>query len=242
MANVPPDTHTMSTGITANPMVRLMAGESLLASWSDSPTRAAITSFVASVTEEGSSAFVPEVDRIAVFDNDGTLWTEKPIPIQLDFTLHRMAEQAKADAALADQEPYRSALAQDYRWLGATMVKHYRGDDADLKVLMAAVSKAVEGTAVEDFAADVRDCARSPTVSTGSPRSGSSAAHSGSPSTSSPTSPACCTSRRSSSSTTGRRNRSASGAGSGAARWWPWATRTATSRCSASPAAPIATG
>jgi phosphoserine phosphatase len=134
-----------------------MAGDALLASWSDTPAREAIRSFVAAVTEEGSSAFAPEADRIAVFDNDGTLWTEKPIPIQLDFTMYRMAEQAKADATLADQEPYRSALAQDYRWLGATMVKHYRGDDADLEVLMAAVSRAFEGMAVEDFAAEVRE-------------------------------------------------------------------------------------
>jgi hypothetical protein len=43
-------------------------------------------------------------ERIATFDNDGTLWSEKPIPIQLDFTLHRMAEMAKTEAALQGEQ------------------------------------------------------------------------------------------------------------------------------------------
>ena len=90
-----------------------MAGESLLASWSD--TRAAITESVESVTTEGHPRFVPAAERIAVFDNDGTLWTEKPIPIQLDFTLHRMAEQAAAEPALADQhDGLRIMLRHDH--------------------------------------------------------------------------------------------------------------------------------
>ena len=112
-----------------------MAGEALLASWNDTPTRQAIVDFVASVTTEGSDGFVPEPERIAVFDNDGTLWTEKPIPIQLDFTLFRMAEQATADPSLADRQPYQAAIAKDYQWLGAAMVKHYHGDDADMGLL-----------------------------------------------------------------------------------------------------------
>ncbi len=134
-----------------------MSGEALLASWADTPTRRAIVDFVDSVTADDSDRFVPEAERIAVFDNDGTLWTEKPIPIQLDFTLFRMAEQATADPGLAPQQPYAAALAKDYRWLGAAMVKHYHGDDADMHLLMAAVSKAFEGMHVEAFAAEVRE-------------------------------------------------------------------------------------
>ncbi|MET0460161.1 MAG: HAD family hydrolase, partial [Ilumatobacteraceae bacterium] len=133
-----------------------MAGESLLASWADSGTRRSIIGFVDAVTTEGSEQFVPTADRIATFDNDGTLWTEKPIPIQLDFTLFRLAEQATADPALADRQPYRAALAKDYHWLGAAMVKHYHGDDADMGLLMGAVSNAFEGMEVEAFAAEVR--------------------------------------------------------------------------------------
>ncbi len=133
-----------------------MAAEALLASWAETPTRRTIIDFVDAVSTVGSDEFVPEAERIAVFDNDGTLWTEKPIPIQLDFTLFRMAEQATADPSLADRQPYQAALTKDYRWLGAAMVKHYHGDDSDLGLLMGAVSKAFEGMDVEAFAAEVR--------------------------------------------------------------------------------------
>ncbi len=134
-----------------------MTADSLLASWADTPTRATITSFVGAVTTEGAPGYVPQPERVAVFDNDGTLWTEKPIPIQLDFTLFRMAEQARVDPSLANHEPYRSALAEDYRWLGAAMIKHYHGDDDDLNILAAAVSKAFAGMTVEAYADEIRE-------------------------------------------------------------------------------------
>ena len=57
--------------------------------------------------------------------------SEKPIPIQLDFTLFRMAELAGRDPSLKDRHPYKAAAERDYRWLGEAMVKHYHGDDAD---------------------------------------------------------------------------------------------------------------
>jgi hypothetical protein len=87
-----------------------VGAEGLLASWRDTPTRAAIIAFVDNVTAEGGPQFVPPAERVAVFDNDGTLWSEKPIPIQLDFTLFRMAELAEADQALKNQPPYRAAV------------------------------------------------------------------------------------------------------------------------------------
>jgi hypothetical protein len=62
-----------------------VARESLLASWVDTSTRQAIVDFVAGVTDDGGAAFVPEAERAAVVDNDGTLWSEKPIPTQIDF-------------------------------------------------------------------------------------------------------------------------------------------------------------
>jgi phosphoserine phosphatase len=127
-----------------------MTGEHLLASWNDTATRTAIVDFVRAVD-------LPEADRIAVFDNDGTLWCEKPIPIQLDFTLHRMAELARADASLADRQPYKAAVESDYHWLGAAMVKHYDGDDEDLHTLMGAVATAFEGMPVEAFSAEVHE-------------------------------------------------------------------------------------
>jgi phosphoserine phosphatase len=135
--------------------VSTLVAEALLASWRDTPTRQAVVDFVGNVTSEGSTDFMAPAERVAVFDNDGTLWSEKPIPIQLDFTLFRIAELAQADPSLRGRQPYRAAVERDYRWLGAAMTKHYRGDDADLRLLMAAVETAFGGMTVEAFATEV---------------------------------------------------------------------------------------
>jgi len=132
-----------------------VVADALLASWRDTPARRAIVDFVERVTAEDEPGFVPPGERVAVFDNDGTLWSEKPIPIQLDFTLFRMAELAEADSSLKDHQPYKAAAERDYRWLGEAMVKHYHGDDADLGLLMAAVQTAFGGMTVEDFGQEV---------------------------------------------------------------------------------------
>ena len=121
-----------------------MVADALLASWRDTPARRAIIDFVDRVSDGGAD-YVDPADRVAVFDNDGTLWSEKPIPIQLDFTLFRMAELANADPSLRASQPYKAAIERDYRWLGDAMVKHYHGDDADLGLLMAAVESGVRG-------------------------------------------------------------------------------------------------
>jgi phosphoserine phosphatase len=132
-----------------------MVADALLGSWRDTPARRAIVDFVGRVTSDGGADFVAVADRVAVFDNDGTLWSEKPIPIQLDFTLFRLAELANADPSLRARQPYKAAIERDYHWLGEAMVKHYRGDDADLAVLLAAVESAFEGMSVEAFSAEV---------------------------------------------------------------------------------------
>jgi phosphoserine phosphatase len=131
-----------------------VAREELLESWRSTPTRQAIVDFVRAVGTEGSRSFVPPVERVAVFDNDGTLWSEKPIPIQLDFTLFRMAQLAERDPALKEQQPFKAAVQRDYRWLGQAVVKHYHGDESDLELLKGAVESAFEGMGVEAFAAE----------------------------------------------------------------------------------------
>ncbi len=77
-----------------------------LLSWTEGPTKSAIVDFVGRVTTDGPDFVAPEA-RVAVFDNDGTLWCEKPAYIQLDFLVRRLAEQAAADPALAAKQPYR---------------------------------------------------------------------------------------------------------------------------------------
>jgi phosphoserine phosphatase len=126
---------------------------SLLPSWNDTPTRQAIVEFVESVTREGSASYLPPAERVAVFDNDGTLWCEKPMPIELGFILGRLAEMAGKDAALRDRQPWKAACEQDFAWLGAVITKHYHGDDSDVQVLMGGIVSAFAGMTVENYAA-----------------------------------------------------------------------------------------
>ncbi len=128
---------------------------SALPSWNDTATRAAIESYVASVTTEGD-AFVPPEERVATFDNDGTLWPEKPMPIQLDFAIFRMREMAEKDPPLQGEQPWKAAFEGDLRWMGDAMVKHYRGDDSDLGLLLAAVPRTIADLSIEGYDREVR--------------------------------------------------------------------------------------
>src|SRR5689334_19186016 len=122
-----------------------------LPSWREGATRDAILDFVARVTDQGGPDFVPPAERVAAFDNDGTLWCEKPMPIELGFILERLASQAGEDAALAGRQPWKAAHERDYAWLGEAMVKHYRGDESDVKLLIAGVVRAFAGWSVDDY-------------------------------------------------------------------------------------------
>ena len=72
-----------------------------LPSWREGTSKQAILEFVERTTSDGSSDVVPPPERVAVFDNDGTLWCEKPMPIQLDFILRRLAVMAGQDPRAA---------------------------------------------------------------------------------------------------------------------------------------------
>jgi phosphoserine phosphatase len=124
----------------------------MLDSWNDTATRQAIVDFVGRVTEEGGADYVPPAERIAVFDNDGTLWCEKPMPIELGFILARLAAMAEADDSLRAEQPWKAAHDRDYHWLGDAVTKHYHGDDSDAKVLIAGVLQAFGGMDVEEYA------------------------------------------------------------------------------------------
>ena len=126
-----------------------------LPSWRHTATRRAIVEFVHAVTS-GARA-VPEPDRVAVFDNDGCLWTEKPMPTQLHFIVQQWAAAARADPALADTQPYRAALSGDLSWLGGALDKHYAGDDSDLRVMIGALLASSANVSVDDYRRDVAD-------------------------------------------------------------------------------------
>lgn len=123
----------------------------MLDSWCDGPTKTAILGFV----ERAVAETAPE-KRIAVFDNDGTLWCEKPAYIQLDFLVRRLAHQAATDPALAARQPYQAAASGDLSWFDNAVTAHYRGDNSQMKVLAAGILSAYAGLTVEEHAEHVR--------------------------------------------------------------------------------------
>ena len=122
-----------------------------LSSWRDGPAKQAIINFVARTCGEGSSPAVPSEERVAVFDNDGTLWCEKPMPIQLDFILRRLAEMVASQPELAAEQPWKAVSERDHGWFGALMDEHYAGDDTNVRLLARGILAAYAGISVEDF-------------------------------------------------------------------------------------------
>ena len=122
-----------------------------LTTWRDGPAKQAIIDFVATVTGADGSDPVPLEERVAVFDNDGTLWCEQPMPIQLDFILRRFAEMLAADPSLAERQPWKATAERDHAWFGALMPAHYAGDDTNVKVLAGGILAAFAGISVDDF-------------------------------------------------------------------------------------------
>src|SRR6184192_3608376 len=86
-----------------------------LPSWNDGPAKKSITEFVAKVTKEGSSDFVPPEERIATFDNDGTLWCEQPMYFQLLFAIDRVKALAPQHPEWKTKEPFASLLKGDMK-------------------------------------------------------------------------------------------------------------------------------
>jgi hypothetical protein len=84
-----------------------------LPSWNDGPPKRWILSFVAAVTREGSPDFVPAPQRIATFDNDGTLWCEQPMYVQLAFALDRVKTLSNQHPEWKDKQPFKAVLEND---------------------------------------------------------------------------------------------------------------------------------
>jgi len=95
--------------------VTTLRAQDPLPSWNDTAPKKAIVAFVEKVTKEGSSDFVLPAERIATFDNDGTLWCEKPLPVQLFFTLDRVKALAPQHPEWKTKEPFASLLKDDLK-------------------------------------------------------------------------------------------------------------------------------
>jgi phosphoserine phosphatase len=129
-----------------------LAGDPL-PSWNDGPAKQSIFRFVEKVTKEGSPSFVPVAERIATFDNDGTLWCEQPVPVQVYFTLDRVKVLVSQHLEWKTEEPFASLLAGDLR---ATLAA---GDEALLEIVMAThagMTTAEFGRIVEDWIATAK--------------------------------------------------------------------------------------
>jgi phosphoglycolate phosphatase-like HAD superfamily hydrolase len=122
-------TLTTTMARAADPSTSL--GASPLPSWNDGPAKQSIITFVEKVTKEGSPEFVPLPERIATFDNDGTLWCEKPLPVQLYFVLDRVKALAPQHPEWKQKEPFASLLKGDLKGAMAG------GERALLEIIMA---------------------------------------------------------------------------------------------------------
>jgi len=117
-----------------------------LPSWNDGPVKQSIVDFVRRVTTSGPD-FVPVPERIAVFDNDGTLWAERPLPVQLVFLLDRVRELAPQHPEWRDQQPFRAVLENDMKAAAAS------GMDG----LMELAKATHAGMTTEEFEGMVKD-------------------------------------------------------------------------------------
>jgi phosphoserine phosphatase len=137
-----------------------LSNPSALSSWQEGAAKQAIVQFVGRVCGDGPDA-VPVEERIAVFDNDGTLWVEKPMPIQIDFILRRLVAMATEKPELQQRQPWKAAFERDYAWLGKMMVDHYAGDDTNVRTFAGGILAAYQGISVEDFEAQSNEFLRS---------------------------------------------------------------------------------
>ncbi|MBW9115484.1 haloacid dehalogenase-like hydrolase [Rhizobium cauense] len=131
-----------------------MAQTDPLPSWSDTAPKAAIISFVDRVTRQGSPDFVPSPDRIAVFDNDGTLWVEHPMYTQLAFALDRVKTLAPQHPDWQEKQPFKAVLDGDLKALAAS------GEKGLLELIMvthAGMTTADFQKVVTDWLSTARD-------------------------------------------------------------------------------------
>jgi phosphoglycolate phosphatase-like HAD superfamily hydrolase len=128
-------------------LVRAASADDVLPSWNEGPARTAILAFVDGTIRAGSPTFVPAEERIAVFDNDGTLWAEQPIYFQFAFAIDRVAALAPEHPEWKTTQPFAAALAHDAKALAAS------GEKGIALLMMAAHA----GMTSDEFSAIVAD-------------------------------------------------------------------------------------
>ncbi|MDG3584049.1 HAD family hydrolase [Galbibacter pacificus] len=129
------------------PVSKPIAAADPLPSWNNGKTKKAIMDYVEEVTNENSERFIPKVDRIATFDNDGTLWSEKPIYFQFFFAIDRVKAMAADHPEWKNKQPFKAVLENDM----PTLMK--QGEKGLLEIIMATHA----GVSTDEFEAIVKD-------------------------------------------------------------------------------------
>jgi phosphoserine phosphatase len=109
------------------------------------------------VTTAGGTSFVPPAERIATLDNDGTLWLEKPMYIQLQHGLRSIGKIAAEKPAVRGRQPFKAVHEKDMAWLGKIAADYAKGDPSGFFTLAAGFAESCEGMTVEAFEADALD-------------------------------------------------------------------------------------
>jgi phosphoserine phosphatase len=134
-------------GIPALVRSQIPFGTDPLPSWNDTTPKKSMLAFVAKVTKEGSPDFVPQSERIAVFDNDGTLWCEQPMYTQLAFALERVKATADKHPEWKEKQPFKAVLDGDHKALAEA------GEKGLVEILMATHT----GMTIAEFETTVLD-------------------------------------------------------------------------------------
>jgi hypothetical protein len=144
-----------SVPLQSLPLSAALAQDDPLPSWNDGAVKKSITDFVTRVTTQGTKEFVPIAERIATFDNDGTLWCEHPMYFQVAFAIDRVKALAPKHPEWRDKEPFKALLDGDMKAVAA----------AGEKGLLAFIAATHSGMSVDDFhriVLDWTDTARHP--------------------------------------------------------------------------------
>lgn len=121
--------------------------ENLLPSWNEGSAKTSIINFVKDVTDKTSPNFVKAEDRIATFDNDGTLWSEQPMYFQFAFALYRVKSMAEEHPEWKREQPFKAVLENNKKAIAEA------GEEGLIKILVATHS----GTTSVEFAQIVKD-------------------------------------------------------------------------------------
>jgi phosphoserine phosphatase len=129
------------------PAAQPRPGADALPSWNDGKSKRAIVDFVGRVTKQGGPDFVPVAERMATFDNDGTLWSEKPVPFQVVFAFDRVKALAPQHPEWSTREPFASLLKGDMAGVAAT------GEKGVLEIMAATHT----GMTTDEFSRTVQE-------------------------------------------------------------------------------------